>query len=64
MDRLAETDQKMFQDEAEDSSSSKTVTCQKDGNILEMSHDLTCAHPKETCKYRLSCIIYAVGKNR
>lgn len=39
------------------------LTCEKYGDILEVREDLHCRHPKETCKYRLSCSIYQIGLN-
>ena len=39
------------------------LTCEKFGDIFEVREGLACRHPKETCKYRLSCQIYLIGKN-
>lgn len=39
------------------------LTCEKYGNVFEVRDSLACHHPKETCKYRLSCPIYQIGQN-
>ncbi|MBN2332017.1 MAG: hypothetical protein JXO49_09050 [Deltaproteobacteria bacterium] len=39
------------------------ATCEKFGDVLEVKEGLACRHPKETCKYRLSCPIHLIGEN-
>ncbi|MBN2232836.1 MAG: hypothetical protein JW781_08475 [Deltaproteobacteria bacterium] len=39
------------------------LTCEKFGDVLEVREGLACRHPKVTCKYRLSCPIYQIGRN-
>ena len=39
------------------------LTCERFGDIFEVREGLACRHPKETCKYRLSCPIDMIGKN-
>ena len=39
------------------------LTCEKFGDIFELREDLACRHLKESCKYRLNCQIYLIGKN-
>lgn len=42
----------------------KEYVCEKYGETVLASDDLSCLHPKEKCKFRLTCPIYAIGKNR
>ncbi len=39
------------------------LTCEKYGDVFEVKEGLHCRHPKETCKYRLSCPIFQIGQN-
>ena len=39
------------------------LTCEKFSDVFEVSEDLACKHLKETCKYRLDCQIYLIGKD-
>lgn len=41
----------------------KYLTCEKYKDIFEVREDLACKHLKETCKYRLDCQIYMIGKD-
>ena len=41
----------------------KYLTCEKYKDVFEVKEDLECRHPQETCKYRLDCQIYLIGKN-
>jgi nitrite reductase/ring-hydroxylating ferredoxin subunit len=40
----------------------KYLTCEKYGDIFEVRDGLACLHPKATCKFRLNCPIYIIGK--
>ncbi|TAL15495.1 hypothetical protein EPN96_12700 [bacterium] len=51
------------ENEAEGITGRKYLTCQKFGDIFEVREGLGCRHPKETCKFRLSCPIYSIGRN-
>jgi len=41
----------------------KYLTCEKFKDVFEVKEGLECRHPHETCKYRLDCQIYLIGKN-
>lgn len=41
----------------------KYLACQKFGDLFEVRDGLACHHPKATCKFRLDCAIYLIGKN-
>ena len=48
--------------EAEGITDRKYLTCEKYGDIFEVRDGLACRHPKATCKFRLNCPIYLIGK--
>lgn len=50
------------QNEARGITGRKYLTCEKYGDIFEVRDGLTCLHPKTTCKFRLDCPIYIIGK--
>ncbi|MCK5915939.1 MAG: hypothetical protein KAG92_07350 [Deltaproteobacteria bacterium] len=41
----------------------KYLTCEKYKDIFEVREGLECQHQHETCKYRLDCQIYLIGKD-
>jgi hypothetical protein len=49
--------------EAEGITDRKYLTCEKYGDIFEVRDGLACLYPKATCKFRLNCSIYLIGKN-
>jgi len=51
------------ENEAKGNADRKYLTCEKYGDIFEVKDGLACHHPKEVCKFRLTCPIYAIGKN-
>lgn len=41
----------------------KYLTCAKCGDVFEVRDGLACRQPKATCKFRLDCPIYQIGRN-
>ncbi len=49
--------------EAKGIAGGKYLTCQKYGDVFVVRDGLACRHPKVTCKFRLTCPIYSIGRN-